>query len=381
MNSFVRSKFAPFVIVLIPIGLVVGLTTLGGRLSPPTEATVLDSILESFSPVTTIQPLPESRSLVTPKIPFQGNVDVLSEGVVAEPNIVVVELEEEVIESTMSTPFLAGISHNEIPFENFDVIENLQQDDEPFFVLYFQDWATSSITTRELDLIAREGHIPVISWEPHEFSVSFGTEIYSLDDIADGVYDDLIKDDFEAIGRHDGIVYLRFAHEFNEGSGWYPWSIGINGNTAEQYVDAWRHLVELSEEYEADNIRWIWSPNATNFLPQNTLEAAYPGDQYVDMVGIVGYLGPLFPTFEERFDETIIEIRDFSDKPIIITETGAAPNTPNRNDAVCQYMLDLQESEDVIGFVWFDKNAREDWRIADAEESFKSGLQGNCPTS
>ena len=36
---------------------------------------------------------------------------------------------------------------------------------------------------------------------------------------------------------------LRFAHEMN--GGWYRWAKGVNGNTSDQDVQAWRHLHDL----------------------------------------------------------------------------------------------------------------------------------------
>jgi beta-mannanase len=53
-------------------------------------------------------------------------------------------------------------------------------------------------------------------------------------------------------------------------------------------VVAWRHLHDLFAERGADNVRWVWCPNATAFTDR-TAQQFYPGDGYVDWVCADGY--------------------------------------------------------------------------------------------
>lgn len=277
--------------------------------------------------------------------------------------------------ATPDPPFFAGIAHPDVPFESFEPVERFLQEDEPAFILYFQDWASSTITTSELDRIADAGHIPVITWEPHDFSVPFTTEVIDLEQIPAGTFDEFLVESFNQIREHDGVVYLRFAHEFNLGADWYPWSVGVNGNTAEHFVAAWQHIVDTARAVDANNIRWVWAPNATNFLAQGVLHEAYPGDGYVDVVGISGYLESSIRDFDTRFGGTIEEIRSFTQRPILIAETAVDARTPDRDRVVCEFIGDMQESGDVVGFVWFDRVSRRDWRIGAALDAFINGLR------
>ena len=285
---------------------------------------------------------------------------------------VVIAEEEPVVYSDI----YMGVAHNDVPFNTFEPIENLAMGEKMAFVMYFQSWADSEIKTKWLDEIQEEGFIPFVSWEPHPFGTPFSEVVYSLKDISNGQFDEELQDEFKNIKAHDGPVFLRFAHEMN--GNWYPWSGYSNGNSPEDYVVAWKHVVNLSRDAGADNIKWVWSPNAINYLEQNSIDRLYPGDDYVDYVGMVGYLIEELDTFDKRFGTTVTEIREFTELPIIITETGIIDSAENRSDLACQFINDLRASKDIFAFIWFDKNAREDWRIGTADVGIRKGLYEFC---
>ena len=57
-----------------------------------------------------------------------------------------------------------------------------------------------------------------------------------------------------------GTVDLRYAHEMN--GTWYPWSHDPIG-----YRRAWRHVVRVFRAAGAANVRFVWSPNPSLYLP------------------------------------------------------------------------------------------------------------------
>ena len=67
---------------------------------------------------------------------------------------------------------------------------------------------------------------------------------FSLRSIADGAHDEYIRSWARAAAAWEQPFYLRFAHEMN--GDWCPWSPGVNGNVAQDYVDAWRHVFHVS---------------------------------------------------------------------------------------------------------------------------------------
>ena len=70
----------------------------------------------------------------------------------------------------------------------------------------------------------------------------------------------------------------------------YPWALGVNGNTAAEYVAAWKHVHAIFVRNGATNVRWVWNPNtmgattAATYLP--LYWSLYPGDEYVDWLGL-----------------------------------------------------------------------------------------------
>ena len=145
---------------------------------------------------------------------------------------------------------------------------------------------------------------------------------------------------------------------------WYPWGVGVNGNTSGDYVAAWRHVHDVFAQVGATNVVWLWSPNIIRSLPRVGLADLYPGDAYVDWVGLTGYAKPE-STADAVFQPTINRLRRFTTKPLLITETGAAPG-PQKAPFTADLLAWTAARTDVLGFVWFEKTnpgSRADWRF------------------
>lgn len=124
-------------------------------------------------------------------------------------------------------------------------------------------------------------------------------------------------------------VYIRSAHEMNV-PGAHPWSMGVNGNTPAQFVAAWRYIVDRFRAGGATNVKWVWSPNTVD--TDKPLTGLYPGDAYVDMIGLDGYnwgtakdpswLG--WRTFTQIFGATYDQVRGLApSKPVFVTEMAS----------------------------------------------------------
>ncbi|MEV6763694.1 glycosyl hydrolase [Streptomyces sp. NPDC051105] len=97
-----------------------------------------------------------------------------------------------------------------------------------------------------------------------------------------------------------------------------------NGNHRGDYVKAWRHVHDLFEQAGADNVVWLWSPNVVRDAPAVSLRGLYPGDAYVDLVGMTGYQDDE-STAGAVFDATLARLRGLTGRPVVIAETGARP--------------------------------------------------------
>jgi beta-mannanase len=63
---------------------------------------------------------------------------------------------------------------------------------------------------------------------------------------------------------------------------WFPWGIGVNGNTTDTFVKAWRHVVSVVRSVGARNVKFLWSPYNTD---NGAYRPFYPGNDWVDFVG------------------------------------------------------------------------------------------------
>lgn len=176
----------------------------------------------------------------------------------------------------------------------------------------------------------------------------------SLADIGRGYDDTYVRGLARQIARYHGPLVLSLAGEMNG-----PWNSWGPGNAkAADFVAAWRHVHDVFRAEKVTNVIWTWSPHVIDSGTKAALRPYYPGDTYVDWVGLIGYYGPIDGTaFASLFTPTLHEIAGFADKPVLITETGVAESS--RKEAQVRDLFRGAAGAGVIGLVWYDQ--RKDW--------------------
>jgi mannan endo-1,4-beta-mannosidase len=275
-----------------------------------------------------------------------------------------------------------GVSTPQAPYDwkDFQIFAAAAQK-LPSMVEFFQGWDRGFPRDQVIETW-RRGALPVLSWEPRPTVQPVGPDSdnttepgYTLVSIIDGSHDDYI-DQFAISVRDLGLpVAIRFAHEMN--GNWFPWSEERNGNKKGEYVQAWRHVHDRFTALGATNAIWIWSPNVITARPSVRLAPLYPGDGYVDWMGMVGYYrrvylddkgNPKPPTFDNTYSGTLAELRSVAVKPIVITELGATEVGGNKPGWINSLFQGLADNPDIIGFVWFDHSVNgTDWRIESSD--------------
>jgi mannan endo-1,4-beta-mannosidase len=224
-------------------------------------------------------------------------------------------------------------------------------------VMYWRDWAASgAIDPKVVKAIYGQASIPIISWEPGSYRVGSGQSKYSLASIITGKWDRYIRHFARALRSYRRSVLLRFAHEMN--GNWYRWC-----GQPKEYVAAWRHVHGLFEAEGARNVKWVWSPNV-NWDGLHPFEPYYPGDAYVDWLGLDGYNRPRtgWNPFTQIFRVAYQSITALSDKPVMIAETGTAEPTAAEaaaGDTKAKWIMDLYRAAvpsmpRIRAVVWFD---------------------------
>ncbi|HYA68730.1 MAG TPA: glycosyl hydrolase, partial [Acidimicrobiales bacterium] len=217
----------------------------------------------------------------------------------------------------------------------------------------YSDW-TSGFPTPEVTAIAATGAEPEITWEPWDYARGPVQDIFSLTSITSGSFDTYIQQWAAAAAVWKRPLYLRFAHEMN--GDWYPWAIGVNGNTASEYIAAYRHVHALFQAAGATNVSWIWSPNVI-WRAGSDPSPMYPGSDDVDVIGIDGYNpgqpGGPWSSPRQVFGATLARVATFApDKRIIITETGSSEVGGNKAAWVTDFLRYIAAAPSVVGFVW-----------------------------
>ncbi|GAB1641998.1 hypothetical protein KRMM14A1259_24210 [Krasilnikovia sp. MM14-A1259] len=173
-----------------------------------------------------------------------------------------------------------------------------------------------------------------------------------------GGSDKLIKSAARDLARHGHPVMLRWGWEMN--GDWFEWGGANNGQDTAGYIRAWRRMHDIFRAEGADNVAWVWSPN-WNSGPNtswNKMQRYYPGDAYVDWVGVSGY--NFFKESPRTLFKPVVSAYG-GKKPIIVTETAAVDfGGRSKADWIADLSAYVKSTPQIGGLVWFDTDTQED---------------------
>lgn len=202
--------------------------------------------------------------------------------------------------------------------------------------------------------------------------------VFYLQGIIDGDFDADLAAWADGAREFGTPILAEFGTEMN--GEWFSWNGAWNGagqmdgygapdlpDGPERFKDAYRHIIRICRERGADNIRWVFHANGSDW-PQdawNRLENYYPGDEWIDWLAVSIYAGQSpqdeeWPVFREVMDEVYPRLASLSpEKPIIVAEFGAAAGNP-RGDAAAWAAAALTDLTGrrwprVRGFSWWNE--------------------------
>ena len=228
---------------------------------------------------------------------------------------------------------------------------------------HYYDW-TDVFPTRFERWDLANGRIPLISWH--------GPRLVR---ILNGSYDRMIAARARGIAALRRPVFLRWCWEMNG-----HWSrCGGAGNGRRRgparFVAAWRHLHDIFVHEGATNAVWVWSPYAQDLPARgwNHWTRYYPGDAYVDWVGIDGFGTP--PWSDRSFQQIFGPVyADYAERrPIMIAEISTLEDGTGR-----KAMWFTNAHLDIVGafpsiaaVVWFDTvTGGRNWRVDSSRSAF-----------
>ena len=277
------------------------------------------------------------------------------------------------------------------------------------WVYFTQSWYRGLAFPRERVLtIWRSGAVPYIAFLPHSGVFSGAGRLqeyperrFTLQRIIDGGFDRTLRAWARAARETNIPLLLSFGAEVNDE--WGPWSAKWNGagetagygdpmypDGAERFRDAYRHVVTLFRAEGATNVTWFF--HADTYPPHqwwNTLDWYYPGDAYVDWLGISDYgslaaSGPIV-NFAAKLEASSVYplLTGSSARPMAVVEMGVVDGPAGvKPEWIRRAFAALRSGRypRIRGAVWWDWGYQGiDTRIDSspaALAAFRAGVQG-----
>ncbi|MHC5109352.1 MAG: glycoside hydrolase family 26 protein [Planctomycetota bacterium] len=203
--------------------------------------------------------------------------------------------------------------------------------------------------------------------------------IYNLTAILSGEFDVDLEAWGAAAAEFGTPLLVEWGTEFN--GEWFSWNGVWNGggesdgfgdpNTPdgpERFVATYQHIVDIIRGTGAGNITWVFHVNAPDVPDEdwNRFENYYPGDDYVDWLGISIYgagtpMDTGVESFREQLDAEYARMTTMApEKPVIIAEMASAANNVeiSPEDWTEAALTDLFNGrwQRVIGFAWWNES-------------------------
>ncbi|MDT0606383.1 glycoside hydrolase family 26 protein [Croceitalea rosinachiae] len=186
-----------------------------------------------------------------------------------------------------------------------------------------------------------------------------------------GDYDRIIKKYSAWAKSANRPIYLRIGYEFDGPH---------NELEPEEFIKAYRHIVDLIRKKKVDNIAFVWHSYASKPFKNYPLSAWYPGDDYVDWVAISVFGHAYNGTDFGAYCDDVLKFAKQHKKPVMIAESNPINGIDGKSvDVWNQWFVNFftfiyQKNIKAVSFI------NEDWpqtRISGISEWKDSRLYNN----
>jgi Glycosyl hydrolase family 26 len=223
---------------------------------------------------------------------------------------------------------------------------------QPDIVLTYTNWAEAFPSRLAAETHAH-GATPFVQIEP---------ENVSLATIASGADDAYLRSYASQVRSFGHPVIIGFGAEMN--GNWDSW--GYQHTSPAVFIATWRHIVTLFRAQGASNVIWLWTVDISG-SGTGPVQDWWPGATYVTWVGIDGYYFRRADTFDNSILPTIGEVRTFTSKPILLSETGVG-QVAGQAAKIPDLFAGVRANH-LLGLVWFDRAQdngiyHQNWQLA-----------------
>lgn len=181
-----------------------------------------------------------------------------------------------------------------------------------------------------------------------------------IPEIIEGKYDDYLRQWADELESLENPVFVRFANEMN--GDWDPWCNWFYGKDYTLYNKAWERVYNIIKVN--DNIQFVWNPHDRSYpdFKWNNAHLYYPGDEYVDWVGITGYNngtsyeGDVWREISQIYYPMYNEyMSHYSEKPFMITEFSSNEVGGDKSLWIRNGFNEFAHMPNIKIAVWFNK--------------------------
>ncbi|MTJ05988.1 MAG: beta-mannosidase [Sediminimonas qiaohouensis] len=249
----------------------------------------------------------------------------------------------------------------DLPFGVYDPNGAFSDDDDVAIEHLFLPWEDVALPSLyDADSYAVErGRSILVTIEPWTWTRDErNTPEILMAGIQDGTYDTNMATICAVLDDFESPVTVRWGHEMEDESGQFIWA----NWEPQTYIDAYRKMVDVCRA-EAGNAEFMWSP-----MGEEGLEDYYPGDDYVDVVGLSVFgLQPWEQQIlgEERTFREVLEPRyeravQFG-KPIVVAELGYSGDAEYVEQWTQDVRQDTEGMPELVAVVYFNQQEVYPW--------------------
>lgn len=208
-----------------------------------------------------------------------------------------------------------------------------------------------------LENAKREGRILELTLQTVAQSPGKGNMVY---DVLDGKYDTYLSNYARAVAQSGAPILFRLGNEMN--GDWCVYSSHYTSKDTDIFKAFYRYVYRVFQEAGADNVIWVWNPNGKAYpdFKWNDELCYYPGDKYVDVIGMTSYnTGTYYESetwmeFDQMYDSLYRKYTERYEKPLMITEFSSSSVGGSKERWVADMFRNIDKYDRIRVAVWWD---------------------------
>lgn len=249
------------------------------------------------------------------------------------------------------------------------------------FLMTYSDFR-NNIPVEGVKKAYKDGRVMMLTMQPWFYGDRDSNII--IPQIVNGDYDNYIRKWAKDVKDIKEPIFIRFANEMN--GDWDPWCVWFFAKDEDLYIEAWKRVYNIFKEEGAKNALFVFNPHDRSYpdFKWNNAHLYYPGDEYVDWVGLTGYnngtsfKGDVWREFDQIYFNNYNEyMKYYSNKPFMITEFSSNEIGGNKANWIRNGFNNFGNMPNIKMAVWFDQvDMLWQYNIDSSQSSFDAFKEG-----